>query len=766
MGGGYGVSVASIRAAIVFTLAEQNLKKVAFPPALVLNQLRPSMWRAEKLLVTNFLEFHTSQVEIFKHSIEDRHVALSNLNTVVQDCISDTNKVWRGEAAEAARHQLHVLQKDIQAQAHIYEVAEHNIELGLKATLAMVQFAQAQAWIIAMTKRPIALDNVLRATSDSLMAMGGEGIDNVIGAALGKDKASKYGFKYSPGAAITSGIKGIRGGLGELVEGVKDMQRSTRISMNVLDALCNFVASAEEELDRIWTIVWSKTKSGEKLSPDFTHQLKPVKVKGVEPPTSPKDRDIKCNPNPPLKELPKFTCPVPHEDESDGHEKRKSTPEPAPQEHHPKLVPPTGGGSNGGTGGGGTGGSGGNTLPHPPMDPSDSGNNHQPLEPPVGYPPANPEQPHPPQNGHQEHMPGTGNGNPPYIPDRSNGTQSGTTQPAIINTIIQAGNRTAQMIHNELWNALMNGGMDAANPTATPGGDYTSTPGIGNAPFQNGMMPSVPPQPGGDMPMSHQPAYSGGLDMGMHSNGTLSARAGMYPGGEHTNPAAHVGYMSESGQANDSTTHASGNNPSWSLRIDGELGVEVSVDSHGSISIETVDHDHPASCEANGGEDAHHTDGGDRHDEAHHDESAHGPDEHQHGEEQSDNDGKSAHHDNADVHTEEADSVDEEKKDGDQPKDSTKEHGQRDAAESVEKAQKQDSEHGEQSSNDDASVDEKIHAKTTAEVHVHTQTAAVNQAPTEATPAEATPAEMPASPVASADRSDVTDNGLSKAGMW
>ena len=89
-----------------------------------------------------------------------------------------------------------------------------------------------------------------------------------------------------------------------------------------------------------------------------------------------------------------------------------------------------------------------------------------------------------------------------------------------------------------------------------------------------------------------------------------------------------------------------------------------------------------------------------------------------------------------------------------------------DAAESVEKAQKQDSEHGEQSSNDDASVDEKIHAKTTAEVHVHTQTAAVNQAPTEATPAEATPAEMPASPVASADRSDVTDNGLSKAGMW
>ena len=768
MGLGYGAAVNSIREVITFTVAEQNLKRVSFPPALIVNQLRPSMLRAEKLLFSNFLEFHTSDVETFKFYIQDRHTALNSLNTVVQDCISDTNDVWKGEAAEAARAQLQGLQKDIEAQAHIYGIAEHNIDLGLKATISMVGFAQGQAWMIAQTKRPIAIDNLLRATTDALMAMGGDGIDSVIGAVMGKDKATKYGFKFSPGAAIIAGIKGLRGGLGELVEGVKDMQRSLKISMNVLDALCDLVESAEEELDRIWSIVWSKTESGEKLSPTFTHQLKPVKVEGVEPPTCPQDRDIKCNPKPPLKELPQFKCPAPHDDDDDGHGK-KSGPEPAPQKHEPKVVVPNGGGLNGGNSGSGSTGSGsvgsGHYGPQPSVDPSDIGKNHETTQPPIVYPPADDDKFYPPSSGPHENMPRTDNGHPPYGPGPHGGTH-GTNQTTIINNIIQAGTRTAQMVHNELWNAFMNGGVDGTNPLLTPEGGYNNTPGTDHPPYPTGGTSGVTPQPGLDHPQTHQPGFNGSVDVGVHGSGAVTTDTGNYAGSEHNSPSVQTGHVPESGHTADNTSHAANNGPSWSLRIEGEIGVEVSVEGHGEISVEAQDHDGPAETEAAGVADTQDTDRASGQDDTHHDEPTHDTGDDKQSEEKGGKDDKSAHQQSSDAPSDEPEPADDKKKGEDTTDDAAKNNDKPAADDSVEKTpgeqRDQNSTQCDTNPNDDASVDEEIHTTATVESQVHTQSAAVNQTP----PTETTPADMPAAPVSASVQSDLANTGLSKAGMW
>lgn len=354
----YSGAVASIRAAIAFVLAERTIRSLSNPVIFVANQLRVSTLRAERLLFSNFLEFNYSDVQSFQGLIETRQSALLKLGSVLEETISSSTEVWRGEAAEAARRCLGQSQKNIEAQAEIDEVAAHNIEMGLKVTLEMVAFAQAQAWMLATVKRPIAIDNLIRAFGDGLQAMGVAGVKSVAGAILGKDKASKYGLKYDPLATLGSIMKGMKGGYGQLSEGVKDMKRALAICTNVLDALCNLVESAEDELSRIWQIVWSMTRSGEKIPPSFAHELKPVPLLGVEPPHKPIDRcPVPCDPEASPKTSPEWKC-SPRDDPHDPEEK-----DPGRNGKDAPGKNGNGGGCNSGGGGRSGGGSGGCDSP-------------------------------------------------------------------------------------------------------------------------------------------------------------------------------------------------------------------------------------------------------------------------------------------------------------------------------------------------------------------------------------------------------------------
>ena len=132
------------------------------------------------------------------------------------------------------RHTLSKTEKDVEAKAHIYEIASHNVSMGLKVTTQMIVFAQGQAWAAVATKRPIGIDHLLRGFGDALVAMGSDGVSSVVGTAMGKSKSAKYGLSFNPVGAIFGLVDGVRAGSGEFTKAVKDMQRSTQISSNVM----------------------------------------------------------------------------------------------------------------------------------------------------------------------------------------------------------------------------------------------------------------------------------------------------------------------------------------------------------------------------------------------------------------------------------------------------------------------------------------------------------------------------------------------------
>ena len=503
----YGAAVLSIHSAIACALAEQNLKFVEFPPALAISLLKPSSLRAEKLLASNFLEFHPEQVNSFLDDIQNKQLALTNLGSVLQDCTSSTTSVWKGKAADAARHTLSKTEKDVEAKAHIYEIASHNVSMGLKVTTQMIVFAQGQAWAAVATKRPIGIDHLLRGFGDALVAMGSDGVSSVVGTAMGKSKSAKYGLSFNPVGAIFGLVDGVRAGSGEFTKAVKDMQRSTQISSNVLDALCNLVENAENELDRIWSIVVSKTVSGEKISPTFTHKLKPIEVKGVEGGKSSQDKSIKCHPNPPKKELKPKT----------ENQRREKKP---PVTSTPVL---TGGGA------GGTSGSATSTFTRP----EDIGRNYA---------------PHPPISPAPKNVNGDPGRTPPYNspqPDDAEQPYPRGDEAAVIEHIVHDGARTAARIHHDLWSTFIH---DLE-------GSIQSTDSSEHYPPQQ-QSPSVVDNRENivDVPVDNHP---------QHQENPL-------PDNKTT-----VGSRS-----------VSNGNPSWSLRIEGGVGVEVSVENHHAATIE------------------------------------------------------------------------------------------------------------------------------------------------------------------------------------
>lgn len=598
------------------------------------------------------LELDITKIETLIAAYQNLLLAWKTAGETVDVSIKESKDVWSGAAADEARSSLRRTVKQTDQRQSIYEVADHNFSAALNASQQLMAFVSDQAMTIAVTKKPVAIDNILGMLCDGVLAVGKQGLTAVgdiastvvsggtgLGAktagkaagsalkagakAVKAEKGSKLAFLVNPASVLldtlvdaTLGIaRGCNAAKSEGAKALHDMQASHSIAREAVEAIKKLIDDAGNELNRIWEITVQCLVRGEKVPANLGHQLKPVKLRSL------RDEKPKAQQPPVLKKQESqskhrkqstMCTALPDEHSSEKKGSQESGLQTEKRYNHKESM-----GDHSSTGnakrqsysakgnahvevqagevGAHHSQAGMKKVEHDYRTSSNdhhyeygSGHTTQPVQQEMTFPNH--------QNVYGYSDDGRHANTQTGVEQQDQYSQSGNQQVDAYHTAkqpagnyLQTGLQRAQMVHSQLWQAFlgehpgMSGvgagaqfGVGTSYAQPTPQGFY-------------GDLASPPPIPYGHQTMPGSPYDFSYAYSGSHEHSFDAGMSGAY---EHNMGTDGEGRSdNETPDQPDSQEHHD-TKPSWTLRIESEVSIDISSDGHADITVGSGDDEH------------------------------------------------------------------------------------------------------------------------------------------------------------------------------